>query len=127
MKKLVLTLLILTSAAYAAEPVPAKHASAFVQLKGSHKTIRGELEQMQKDDAYKAAVCTPYKIGKSGSVSGLSCDKPDSALMDMLNRHASSGMQWTLTASSCAVGCTLMHCPYPTGPIVCCNHNIPCL
>jgi hypothetical protein len=127
MKKWLVLLWIATvAAAYAETPPPVKHASAFIQFKGTPKKVRSLLDQLAGDDAYKAAECKPMKTGKTGAVLGLSCDKPGSALMDMLDQHAPSGVTWTLSARGCAAGCGMMHCPMPSGPILCCKFNKPC-
>jgi hypothetical protein len=120
MIKILLACMILASSAHAQTEPSVKHPSAFVQLKGAPKKVRSTFEQLSNDDAYKAAACRPI-ANKSGATLGISCDKPDSALMDMLNRHSSSGIQWTLSARGCPTGCTLMSCPPPSGPTSCCK------
>lgn len=30
------------------------------------------------------------------------------------------------TTLTCPPGCALMHCPVPSGPVMCCKNNMPC-
>ncbi len=122
MKNLLLcSLLMLTLPAWAAEAPLSTSVSAYVKLQGAPKNVRSMMDSLENEDAYKAAGCLTTPASKSGNVAGMSCSKPDSALMDTLNRLAPRGVKWNMSAQACATGCVMMACPTIGYPITCCK------
>jgi hypothetical protein len=105
----------------AAPTVPVTQTSGFVQLHGAPKKVRSMLETLEQSDAFKAAGCEAAASNKSGSLAGVTCNQPNSALTDTLNRLAPHGVKWSMSVQGCAVGCSSMPCPSPGGPVVCCK------
>lgn len=121
MTKLLLCGLMFALPVWAGEAPPTVSPSAYVKLQGAPKSVRSTMAALQKEAAYKAAGCQTTLASKSGNLVGMSCSKPDSALMDTLNRLASHGVKWNMSVQGCAVGCTMMACPPPGGPTTCCK------
>lgn len=125
MKKLFLCALLMALPAWAGEtaPIPPVNTqtSGYVQLQGAPKKVRSMVETLEQSDVFKAAGCEATPGNKSGSLAGMSCSQPNSALIDMLNRLAPHGVKWNMSVQGCAVGCTMMPCPPPSGKTTCCK------
>jgi len=105
---------------------PDTQTSVVIELKGSPKSTSALLANLEKDAVYKEAVCSTTK--KSEKTAEIKCAKADSGLMAFLSKNAQA-VHWSISEEpGCPTGCSLMHCPPPNGPIVCCNQTtyIPC-
>ena len=105
----------------AAPTVPTTQASGFVQLHGAPKKVRSMLDMLEQSDAFKAAGCEVAARNKSGSLTGVTCNQPNTALTDTLNRIAPRGVKWNMSVQGCAAGCSMMACPAPGGKVGCCK------
>jgi len=107
------------SAASAAAPTSGH--SVYVEIKGAPKSVRALIGALEADAVYKDASCVTLPASKSGKSAGVACAKADSALMSSLGKNASADVSYSLKAAACATGCSLMACPPPGGPTVCCK------
>lgn len=127
MKNLLLFLL----ASIIVAPVWAKGAESLslgvvIELKGSSpEEIATLIAKLKKAPVYKAAAC------EAANESKIACAKADNRLMGFLSKNAPASVQWSISSADGArpcpgtTGCTIMHCPPPTGPIMCCHSTAP--
>lgn len=121
MKKLFLLCMIMALPASAGETHPRNEVSAYVELRGPSKKIDRVLEQITREDAFRAADCTTLATRKHGKVASMNCTRPDFALLEMLNENTPPSVKWTMSAQGCPVGCTNMRCPPFNGLVACCK------
>lgn len=125
MKKLLLCLLALIVVA----PAWGGNAQPFadsVTIELNNLTDKDDVsdlvKKLEQDAVYKAAACGPAKIVEA--TTKIKCAKANSKLMSFLDKNAPPTVVWNITSlqgGKCNAGCILMHCPPPSGPIVCCN------
>lgn len=126
MKKLLLLLALIAPASGIAAPAaPAGWAGVAIELKGSPEEVSALAAKLKKAPAYKAAAC------EAASESKINCAKADNRLMAFLSKNAPATVQWSISSIAaepkCLPGCSLMHCPPPGGPIMCCTiSGTPC-
>lgn len=125
MKKLLLCLLALTVVAPAWGDT-AKFIAPSVTIELNNLTKNDDVSKLvaklKEDAVYKAATCGPADATKGPTK--IDCARADSGLMDFLSKNAPPTVLWSITSlieKKCAVGCSLMHCPPPGGPVVCCH------
>lgn len=125
MKKLLLCLLALTVVAPAwGDTTKFLAPSVTIELNNLTKNddVSKLVAKLKEDAVYQAAACVPAKATKA--TTKIDCARADSGLMDFLSKNAPPTVLWSITSlieKKCAVGCALMHCPPPGGPVVCCN------
>lgn len=136
MRKLLLLLcaLIFAAPAWAGDAVPVNETGVVIELKGSAKNLSALAADMEKDAVYKAAECSSKPMKKSGKTAKITCAKADGALLAFLGKNAPANVHWSISAAAnkgvsplgCPAGCSLMHCPPPSGPLLCCKNSVPC-
>jgi hypothetical protein len=150
MKKKLLLLLsaLIVVPAWAGDVAPSSPATAapagagvVIVLKGAARNISALVAELEKETVYKEAACA--SASKPGKTAKISCAKADAGLMAFLGQYASAKVQWHISGATtaapvaapvaapmaatstlgCATGCTLMNCPPPGGPVVCCKRT----
>ena len=125
MKNLLLCLLALIVVAPAwGGPAKPLVTSVTIELNNLTKTddVSVLVAKLEKDAVYKAAGCGTADTSKGPTK--IDCAKGDSGLMGFLSKNAPPSVMWSVTSlieRKCATGCSFMHCPPPSGPMVCCN------
>jgi len=138
MKMLPLLLALIVVPAWAGDAAPVTEQSVNIELKGATKSLSALVADLEKEAVYKEAGCSSKPV-KSGKIAKISCVKADSTLMAFLSKNAPAKVNWTISSTAtsaskapaaasaeitplgCPVGCALMACPPPSGPVKCCN------
>ena len=126
MKKLLSLLFVLIVVpAWAGDETPVTQAGVSIELKGSIVNLSSLVSGLEKEAVYKEAGCASNSEKKSAETATISCVKAEGALLTYLSKNAHS-VHWSISATSpssmgCAAGCQTMHCPPPSGALVCCN------
>lgn len=132
MKKMLLCLLAFVFAVTAWE-AGAKPLASSVTIELNNLTDKDDVsdlvKKLEQEAVYKAAACGPANIVEA--TTKIDCVKGNSGLMSFLNKNAPRTVMWSIVSlreKRCLAGCTLMHCPPPSGPVVCCNTSTykPC-
>ena len=143
MKNLLLLLSVLIVVpAWAGDAVPVSGTGVVIELKGSAKSLSVLVADLEKDAVYKAAECSSKPMKKSGKTAKITCAQADGALLAFLAKNAPANVHWSISAAAtkrvstatskgvaplgCPTGCSLMNCPPPGGPVVCCKNFVPC-
>jgi hypothetical protein len=107
----------------AGSAAPAAQTSVYIELKGAAKNVAAVTAGLEKEAVYKDASCSSRTTRKSGKVVKIICTRSNSELMTYLSKNATAKVHWSISAAGCAVGCTMMNCPPPTGPFECCKRT----
>lgn len=126
MKNLLLSLLalIVVVPAWAGDAAPLSLGIA-IEFKGPSKDVADLVAKLKKDPVYKAATC------ESVNESKVACAKADGGLLAFLDKNAPAAVKWSISAADgtkpCpgTVGCKVMNCPPPGGPLRCCHTTAP--
>lgn len=115
--------LIIVAPAWGGSPESIGWAGVTIELKGPDQSVAALAAKLEKDPVHKAASCGPAKAAEGATKTD--CARADSGLMAYLSKNELATVQWSISSSDaggrCPVGCVYMHCPPPTGPVVCCN------
>ncbi len=133
MKNLLLLLAFIAVPVWAGDAVPVSETGVVIELKGKAQGLSALMAGLEKETAYNEAGCSS-KPAKSGKTAKITCAKADGALLTFLSKNAAAKVHWTISAAatsaapsavssplSCPTGCSLMNCPPPSGPVMCCN------
>lgn len=120
---LLLSALIVVAPAWEAGAAPLA-VSVTIELNNltDQDDVSALVAKLEKNKVHKAAACGPANTTKGGTK--IDCAKADSGLMTFLSKNAPPTVLWSITSlieKKCAVGCVLMKCPPPGGPVRCCN------
>lgn len=143
MKNLLLLLsALIVVPAWAGDAVPANETGVIIGLEGSAKSLSALVADLEKDAVYKAAECSSKPMRKSGKTAKITCAQADGALLAFLGKNAPANVHWSISAAAakrvpfaaskgvaplgCPSGCSLMNCPPPGGPVLCCKNYVPC-
>lgn len=127
--------------AWAGDVAPTAKTGVVIKLKGSAKNVSALVAELEKEAAYTEASCTTGK--KPGKTAKITCAKADGTLMTFLGNYAAAKVQWTVSGTTVAVAssatadnpvaaraaaicpamCTMMNCPPPGGPVMCCKRT----
>ena len=128
MKKMLLLLLAsIIAPAWAGDVAPDAGTGVVIELKGSAKDINALAADLEKEAVYKEAACSGKPAKKSGKTAKINCAKADGALMTFLSKNAPTKVHWSISAvanrsiSACPGSCTIINCPPPSGPLMCCH------
>lgn len=126
-----------------AQPVSAAETGIVIVLKGTNKGVAALAANLEKEAVYKEANCSSKPAKKPGKTAKITCAKADGALLAFLSKNAPAKVQWSISAAATKsipvttkgaaycpppIGCAMMNCPPPGGPLRCCNQTtrMPC-
>ena len=109
--------------ASAAPPALDSATSVYIELKGPAKSLPALVADLEKTAVYREAGCSSIPTKKPGKTAKIMCTKADGALMTYLSKSAPANVHWSISVAACPTGCTLINCPPPGGPKVCCKRT----